>query len=60
MASVAGTTATIVFIQGGGEGAHDEDAAIPGSVTRTTMGGHQLGNGLRMVADDIREIVSRA
>lgn len=29
-------------------------AAIPGSVTRTTMGGHQLGNDLRMVADDIR------
>ena len=29
-------------------------AAIPGSVTRTTTGGHQLGNDLSAVADDIR------
>jgi len=28
-------------------------AAIPGSVTRTTVGGHQLNNDLRLVADDI-------
>ena len=35
-------------------------AAIPGSVVRTTTGGHQLGNDLRMVADDIRQLVSRA
>lgn len=31
-------------------------AAIPGSVTRTTMGGHQLNDDLRMVADDIRSL----
>ena len=29
-------------------------AAIPGAVTRTTTGGHQLGDDLRIVADDIR------
>jgi predicted alpha/beta hydrolase family esterase len=29
-------------------------AALPGSVTRTTSGGHQLGDDLRVVADDIR------
>jgi predicted alpha/beta hydrolase family esterase len=34
--------------------------AIPGSVTRTTTGGHQLGNDLRMVADDIRQVVRPA
>lgn len=28
-------------------------AAIPGALTRTTSGGHQLGNDLRIVADDI-------
>ncbi len=33
-------------------------AAIPGALTRTTFGGHQLGNDLAMVADDIRRIVS--
>jgi predicted alpha/beta hydrolase family esterase len=32
-------------------------AAIPGAVKRTTSGGHQLGNDLAMVADDIRRIV---
>jgi predicted alpha/beta hydrolase family esterase len=32
--------------------------AIPGSVVRTTTGGHQLGNDLHLVADDIRRIVS--
>jgi uncharacterized protein len=32
-------------------------AAIPGAVKRTTFGGHQLGNDLAMVADDIRRIV---
>ena len=32
-------------------------AAIPGAVTRTTSGGHQLGNDLAIVADDIRRIV---
>jgi predicted alpha/beta hydrolase family esterase len=32
-------------------------AAIPGAVTRTTEGGHQLGNDLGLVADDIRRIV---
>ena len=31
-------------------------AAIPGSVTRTTMGGHQLNGDLRIVADDIRSL----
>ena len=31
-------------------------AAIPGSVTRTTMGGHQLNGDLRIVADDIRAL----
>jgi len=29
-------------------------AAIPGSLTRTTTGGHQLGEDLGVVADDIR------
>ena len=29
-------------------------AAIPGSTTRTTSGGHQLGNNLTLVAEDIR------
>jgi predicted alpha/beta hydrolase family esterase len=33
-------------------------AAIPGATTRTTSGGHQLGEDLRMVADDIRRIVA--
>ena len=33
-------------------------AAIPDAVKRTTVGGHQLGNDLAMVADDIRRIVS--
>jgi predicted alpha/beta hydrolase family esterase len=28
--------------------------AIPGSLTRTTMGGHQVSDGLGVVADDIR------
>ena len=28
-------------------------AALPGSVTRTTVGGHQLNNDLTLVADDI-------
>ena len=32
-------------------------AAIPGAVTRTTTGGHQLGDDLRLVADDIRAAV---
>lgn len=32
-------------------------AAIPGAVRRTTVGGHQLGNDLAIVADDIRRIV---
>ena len=31
-------------------------AAIPGSVTRTTAGGHQLNGNLRVVADDIRAL----
>ena len=34
-------------------------AAVPGSTTRTTTGGHQLANDLRIVADDIRAIVTR-
>ena len=34
--------------------------AIPGSATRTVDGGHQLANDLRVVADDIRQIVSSA
>lgn len=33
-------------------------AAIPGAVKRTTPGGHQLGNDLALVTDDIRRIVS--
>lgn len=33
-------------------------AAIPGATTRTTSGGHQLGEDLGMVADDIRKIVA--
>ena len=32
-------------------------AALPGSVTRTTTGGHQLGNDLSAVAEDIRSIL---
>jgi predicted alpha/beta hydrolase family esterase len=32
-------------------------AAIPGSTVRTTTGGHQLNDDLRVVADDIRELV---
>jgi predicted alpha/beta hydrolase family esterase len=35
------------------------DAAIPQAVTRTTSGGHQLGNDLRAVASDIREVVEQ-
>jgi predicted alpha/beta hydrolase family esterase len=35
-------------------------AAIPRAKTRTTTGGHQLGNDLRVVANDIREVFSRA
>jgi predicted alpha/beta hydrolase family esterase len=35
-------------------------AAIPGSVTRTTTGGHQLGDDLHAVADDIRSVVASA
>lgn len=31
-------------------------AAIPRAITRTTSGGHQLGNDLRAVADDIRAL----
>ncbi len=31
-------------------------AAIPRAITRTTSGGHQLGNDLRVVADDIRAL----
>lgn len=31
-------------------------AALPRAITRTTSGGHQLGNDLRVVADDIRTI----
>lgn len=31
--------------------------AIPGAVERTTTGGHQLGNELSMVANDIRDAV---
>lgn len=33
-------------------------AAIPGAVTRTAAGGHQLGGDLRVVADDIRIALS--
>ena len=33
-------------------------AAIPGAVTRTTAGGHQLGGDLRVVSDDIRSALS--
>ncbi|HWR85265.1 MAG TPA: alpha/beta fold hydrolase [Rhodoglobus sp.] len=32
-------------------------AAIPQAVVRTTEGGHQLGDDLRVVADDIRSIM---
>ncbi|MCR2816466.1 alpha/beta fold hydrolase [Microbacterium jiangjiandongii] len=32
-------------------------AAIPRAVTRTVTGGHQLGDDLRVVADDIRGVV---
>ncbi len=32
-------------------------AAIPQAVTRTTSGGHQLGDDLRVVADDIRALL---
>jgi len=32
-------------------------AAIPDAVTRTTTGGHQLGEDLRVVADDIRSVL---
>lgn len=35
-------------------------AAIPGSVVRTTTGGHQLGENLHAVADDIRAAVTPA
>ena len=35
-------------------------AAIPGAKVRTTTGGHQLGDDLSVVADDIREVLSRA
>ena len=31
--------------------------AIPGSKVRTASGGHQLGNDLRLVADDLRPLV---
>ncbi len=31
--------------------------AIPGAVERTSSGGHQLGNDLAMVANDIRDVV---
>ncbi|MFD1714885.1 alpha/beta fold hydrolase [Amnibacterium flavum] len=33
-------------------------AAIPGSVTRTVAGGHQLGDDLRAVADDIKGVMA--
>jgi predicted alpha/beta hydrolase family esterase len=33
-------------------------ATIPGATTRTTSGGHQLGEDLAMVADDIRRLVA--
>lgn len=32
-------------------------AALPGALTRTTVGGHQLNDDLRVVADDIRRVV---
>jgi hypothetical protein len=32
-------------------------AALPRSITRTTSGGHQLGDDLRMIAADIRATV---
>ena len=34
-------------------------SAIPGAVTRTTLGGHQLGGDLRQVARDIRDLHPR-
>lgn len=34
--------------------------AIPGAITRTTTGGHQLGGDLRVVADDIRDALATA
>lgn len=34
--------------------------AIPGARIRTTAAGHQLGNDLRLVADDIRAVLTRA
>jgi predicted alpha/beta hydrolase family esterase len=34
--------------------------AIPHAVVRTTVGGHQLGNDLTLVAEDIRRVVESA
>ncbi|MGV8897377.1 MAG: hypothetical protein ACOH10_13825 [Rhodoglobus sp.] len=33
-------------------------AAIPRAEVRTTVGGHQMGNDLRAVADDIRDLTA--